>query len=214
MMQQQQPYHCPIRPDPPRPRPAQPDAPPPPNPSAHPCRLDEFVVVATAAPQPSPSAIKGQAGHHHQLQRLVHLRGGRGRLSRDVGNSRHGWVGAISARRRSLTHPTSCTAFHSKLPKPVRFTSSGMASHLTAQHPSSSTLYQHVTDPAPHQQHVLARRPVLICRPRLADAKGRHRLQRRPAIQVQEVHVGVAVQHARHVQPAWVGSGAQRVRTG
>lgn len=56
-----------------------------------------------------------------------------------------------------------------------------------------------------HQQHVLARRAVVVRGPRLADAKGRHRLQRAPAVQVQEVHVGVAVQHTRHVQPACGG---------
>lgn len=53
-----------------------------------------------------------------------------------------------------------------------------------------------------HLQHVHARPAVGVGGARLADAEGRHRLQAAPGLHVQEVHVGVAVQHARRVQPA------------
>ena len=44
------------------------------SPGPHPRRLDKLVVVAAATPQPPAGAVKGQARHHDQLQRLVNLR--------------------------------------------------------------------------------------------------------------------------------------------
>lgn len=100
-----------------------------------------------------------------------------------VGSSRPGWVSAVSARRRSLTHPTSCTTLHSTLPDPFFLTSSGMASGSACPTPRCAAPKQQRSVPARHQPCPSpAARPGAACRPcTSAAARGCQRAAPPPA---------------------------------